>query len=221
MKVPCLLLFILLPLAGPASSAEFITLFNGKNLDGWLTGPDNAWVVQEGLLTVDRKDYDGQEHNADYLWTKEQFGDFVLDLEYKIPSRANSGIFIRTPNRNNPVYTGIEVQVANSFGQTNLSRTGTAGAIYDCLAPTKNPIKKPGEWNRCVVTCQGAQIKVELNGEQIISMNLDEWIHPNKNPDGSPNKFATPLKNFARKGHIGLQDHGRPVWYRNVKIKRL
>jgi len=181
MKVPCLLLFILLPLAGPASSAEFITLFNGKNLDGWLTGPDNAWVVQE----------------------------------------ANSGIFIRTPNRNNPVYTGIEVQVANSFGQTNLSRTGTAGAIYDCLAPTKNPIKKPGEWNRCVVTCQGAQIKVELNGEQIISMNLDEWIHPNKNPDGSPNKFATPLKNFARKGHIGLQDHGRPVWYRNVKIKRL
>ena len=52
-------------------------------------------------------------------------------------------------------------------------------------------------------------------------MDLDQWTEPNKNPDGSKNKFAKPLKDFARKGYIGLQDHGRPVWYRNIKIKKL
>jgi hypothetical protein len=52
-------------------------------------------------------------------------------------------------------------------------------------------------------------------------MNLDQWTEPNKNPDGSKNKFPRALKDFARKGYLGLQDHGRPVWYRNIKIKQL
>ncbi len=210
-----------LPDNPPNPVKGFITLFNGKNLDGWLTGPNNAWVSEDGVLTVKRK-MDGQEHNLDYLWTKEQYGNFILELEYKTTDRANSGIFIRTPDRKNPVYTGMEIQVSNSYGREGLSITGTAGAIYDCLAPTKNTIKPPGQWNNCQVTCQDNMIKVVLNGEQIIDMDVDRWTTAGQNPDEKPNKFKdAAIKDFARSGHIGLQDHGRPVWYRNIRVKRL
>jgi len=164
---------------------------------------------------------DGKEHNADYLWTKERYGDFVLELEFKIPAQANSGIFLRTSDLKDPVYTGLEIQVANSFGKTDLSRGGTAGALYDCVAPTRNTVLAPGEWNRARITCKGSRITVVLNGEAIVDADLDRWTEPQKNPDGSKNKFPKAMKDFARTGYIGLQDHGRPVWYRNVRIKPL
>ena len=56
---------------------------------------------------------------------------------------------------------------------------------------------------------------------QIIDMNLDKWTVPKKNSDGTDNKFRTALNDFSRKGHIGFQDHDHPVWYRNVKIRKL
>lgn len=207
------------------TSSGAVTLFGGREkdlTDHWMKGPgsDNAWVIDDGVLTV-RREMDGKEHNLDYLWTREQYDNFVLELEYRVTDRTNSGIFIRTPNLQDPVYTGMEIQVANSYGRQGLSNKGTAGAIYDCLAPTDNAIRPPGEWNQCRVTCQDNLIQVVLNGKQIIDMNVDHWTTGNQNPDGRRNKFATAIKDFARKGHIGLQDHGRPVWYRNIRIKRL
>jgi hypothetical protein len=208
--------------AGPKGEREFTQLFNGKDLTGWVTkGQDNAWIVEDGILTVKRDVMDGKEHNFDYLWTKDTYGDFILDLEFKVIEGTNSGIFFRTSDLKDPVYTGIEVQVCNSHGRSKVNKTGTAGAIYDCLEPTKNAINKPGEWNRCILTCKGNSVKVVLNDEQVIDMNLDDWTKPHKNPDGSDNKFGRALKDFARIGYIGLQDHGRPVWYRNVRVKRL
>ena len=212
--------FAVLGCAGPTGEQRFVTLFNGNDLTGWLTGPDNAWMVKDGELTV-KRNMDGKEHNYDYLWTKEQYGDFILDLEFKVIEGTNSGIFFRTSDLKDPVYTGIEVQVCNSYGRNRISKKGTAGAIYDCLEPTKNAINKAGEWNRCILICKGSSIKVVLNNEPIIDMNLDLWRTPHKNPDDTDNKFGRALKDFARVGYIGFQDHGRPVWYRNVRIKRL
>jgi len=209
----------------PAAAAEtdddgFITLFNGKDLTGWKTESASRWIVEKGTLTLkDRSD--GREHNFNYLWVEKPYANFVLDLECKMPERANSGIFLRTSDLKDPVYTGIEVQVCNSYGREQLSKGGTAGAIYDCLAPTKNTVKKPGEWNRFVIVCKDNRILVVLNGQKVIDMDLDRWTEPNKNPDGTKNKFSTAVKDFARKGYIGLQDHGLPIWYRNVKIKSL
>lgn len=204
----------------PTRPAAFVSLFNGMDLAGWTMGPEKSWVVEDGVIAL-RRGFDGKEHNADYLWTKETYDDFILQLEFKIPENANSGVFLRTSDLKDPVFTGIEIQVANSYGQKGLSRGGTAGSIYDCLAPTKNAVKKPGEWNQLRVACRGNMITVVLNGQQVIEMDLNRWTEPNKNPDGSPNKFPRALKDFARAGHIGLQDHGRPVWYRNLRIRRL
>lgn len=203
-----------------ADDDGFVTLFNGDNLTGWISGPDKSWVVEDGVITL-KREFDGREHNLDYLWAKDIYGDFVAELEVKIPERANSGIFLRTANLKDPVYTGIEIQVSNSFGREGLSRNGTAGAVYDCVAPVKNAVKKPGEWNQFRITCRGSRIQVVLNEQPVVDMDLDRWTKPNQNPDGSRNKFSTPLKEFAREGYFGLQDHGRPVWYRNIRIKRL
>ena len=203
------------------SEGGFVTLFNGRDLTGWTSGPDNSWIAQDGMLTVRRDNMDGKEHNFDYLWTKDTYGDFILDLEYKVMEGTNSGIFFRTSDLKDPVYTGIEIQVANSYRRQRISKTGTAGAVYDCQAPSKNAIKPPGEWNRCVLTCQGSRIQVVLNGEPVIDMDADRWTTPRQNPDGTPNKFPRAIKDFARVGYVGLQDHGRPVWYRNIRIKRL
>lgn len=202
------------------AQAGFVSLFNGKDLGGWVTGPDKSWVVEDGVIAL-KCEFDGKEHNADYLWTRETYGDFVLELEFKVPERANSGVFLRTSDLKDPVYTGLEIQVANSYGQKTPNRGGTAGAVYDCLAPSANPIKPPGQWNELQITGRASRIGVLLNGRQIVDMDLDRWTQPHKNPDGSPNKFPRALKDFARVGHIGLQDHGRPVWYRNIRVKRL
>lgn len=206
--------------AAVAADDGFISLFNGKDLSGWVNPPGAGWVVEDGVITL-RPEPDGKEHNDQYLWTGEDYGDFVLELEFKIPEQANSGVFLRTADVNDPVYTGIEVQVCNSYDRPTLTRGGTAGAVYDCQAPSKNPIKPPGEWNRFRITCDKNLVKVELNGEPIVDMDLDRWTRPNENPDGTKNKFPRALKDFARRGRIGLQNHGRPVWYRNIRVRRL
>ncbi len=71
------------------------------------------------------------------------------------------------------------------------------------------------------ITAEANKIYVVMNGEEIIDMDLDQWTEPHKNPDGTPNKFNTAYRDMPRAGHIGFQDHGDPVWYRNIKIKPL
>lgn len=221
MKMLSIALLILAGCASGSSSGDgFVSLFDGKDLSAWNAGPGNGWVVEDGVIALKNRE-DGKEHNADYLWTKERYGDFILELEFKVPEKANSGIFFRTSDLQDPVYTGFELQVANSFGRADLSRTGTAGAVYDCQAPSKNAVRPAGEWNQLRLTCKGSRVGVVLNGESIIDMDLDRWTEAQKNPDGTKNKFPRAMKDFARSGYIGLQDHGRPVWYRNVRIKPL
>ncbi len=206
----------------PAEDPEgWQALFTGQDLAGWLTGDNNKFVVENGELTVKRQNPDGQEHNLDYLWTQERYADFILELEFKVIEGTNSGVFFRTDDIMDPVYTGLEVQVANSYGQDGVSRTRTAGAVYDLMAPSKNAINKPGEWNTYRLTCLGSRVQVMLNGEDVLDMDLARWRASYRNPDGSWNKFPTPATAFSREGHIGLQDHGQPVWYRNIRLKRL
>lgn len=168
--------------------------------------------------------FDGKElvaKNHDTIWTKESYGDFILDLEFKVAKESNSGVFLRSGDIKN-VLAALEIQVHES---ADGSKYGMLGAIYDAMPPVKNAAKPVGEWNRYTITCKGPQVTVVLNGETIIDANLDNWPETGKNPDGTPNKFKKALKDFARSGPIGLQGlHGKaqaPVWYRNLKIKSL
>lgn len=183
------------------------SLFNGKDLTGWQDrdGKTSKWEVVNGTLQ-------GQKKTGD-IWSKERFGDFVLSLEFK--TTGNSGIFFRTDNPKSPVQTGIEIQVEKPNGPTKHS----VGAIYDLVAPKKN--NATTGWNKVKITAKDNMITVEMNGEVINGMDLNKWTKPNKNPDGSKNKYKTALKNFKREGHIGFQDHGHLVSYRNIEIKKL
>jgi sugar phosphate isomerase/epimerase len=171
-----------------------------------------SWAMEDGVLV--------RKGGGD-IWTKEAFGDFILDLEFKTAKKANSGVFVRTGDIADFVQTGIEVQILDYAGNDSAKSRGACGAIYHCLAPKKDVVKKTGEWNRYTITCKANRIHVVLNGEQIIDMDLDLWTEAHKNPDGTKNKFRTAFKDMPREGHIGLQDHGDPVWFRNIKIKPL
>jgi hypothetical protein len=155
------------------------------------------------------------------LWTKESYGDFILDLEFKVAKESNSGVFLRSGDIKN-VLKALEIQVHDS---TDGSKYGMVAAIYDACPPTKTMSKPVGEWNHFAITCKGPLVSVVFNGEEVIHADLDKWSEKGKNPDGTPNKFPIALKDYARKGPIGLQGlHGKaqaPVWYRNLKIKPL
>ncbi len=168
-----------------------------------------SWALADGVLA--------RKGGGD-LWTKQRYGDFILDLEFKVNKGGNSGVFIRTGSIENWLHTGIEVQVHDS---TDGTARGSCGAIYDCLAPSKDVMKDPGRWNQMTITAEANKIYVVMNGEKIIDMDLNLWTEPHKNPDGTPNKFNTAYKDMPRVGHIGFQDHGDLVWYRNIKIKPL
>jgi hypothetical protein len=196
--------------ADPKKDDGFKVLFDGKDLSAFMSAqgkePGKGWVIEENTLV--RKTAGGD------IWTKERFGNFILELEFK--TTGNSGVFIRTDKPTNNVQTGIEIQVDKPANPGKHS----VGAFYDCVAPKKDVTKKD-DWNKMVVTASNNLLSVTMNGELVNEIDLDKWTEANKNPDGSKNKFSTALKDFKREGHIGFQDHGAVVMYRNVRVKSM
>lgn len=174
--------------------------------------PKGSWELKDGVLAA---------KTHDTLWTQAAYGNFVLDFEFKVAKESNSGVFLRAGDTKNAL-SALEVQVHES---QDGALYGMVGAIYNAQPPSK-PMQKPvGEWNRFTVTCNDNTVSLIFNGEEVWDVDLENWKEARKNPDGTPNKFANALKDFARKGPIGLQGlHGKaqaPVWYRNIKVKVL
>jgi hypothetical protein len=202
----------------PAEQKEgWILLFDGKTLNGWKTssGAPSRVSVDDGCINP--------HGSGGYMMIHEKtWSDFVLALDFKISKGCNSGVFVRTypltPRPGKDVgFNGIEVAVDD----TTTAGYHDTGAIYDLVKPSKNAMKPPGQWNHMVITCDGPKIAVELNGEPVTWIDLDEWTKPNRRPDGSDHKFDVAYKDHPRFGYIGLQDHGSPCWYKNIKIKPL
>ena len=199
--------------AAPRASG-WITLFDGKDTSAWQKPAADRWAVEDGVLAWQK--------GCRNLWTKEKFGDFILDFEVKTTKGTNSGIFLRSAEgEKNWLHGSIEIQISSSYGPNRKPGKHDCGSVYDIQAPAVAAEKPVGEWNRMVIAFKGNLLKIVLNDKPIIDINLDNWPEAHKNPDGSKNKFKTAYKDMAKVGHLGLQDHGRPVWYRNVKVKRL
>lgn len=200
----------------PAEKAlGYKLLFDGKTLSGWkCTDPNSkGWEVVDGAIFYNVK-------GGGYLATNERYGNFELKIDFKVDHGTNSGIFFRWDDLRDPVQTGIEMQIYDSAGVKNPSRHD-CGAIYDVLAPSENAMKPAMEWNSVLLRCRNNIISVTMNGKRIINMDLDKWTEPHRNPDGSGNKFRAAYKDMPREGHIGLQEHGGKLWFKNIKIRRL
>lgn len=199
-----------LGLLGAAARAGDAVDLLAEGLASWQTDKPGTWVVNEGVLSPSDKP-------GGYIWSKEAYGDLELTLEYKTSKECNSGVFFRTDPKN-AVQGGFEIQLASN---DIYEGKHVVGALYDAQAPTEKAGKADGEWNVMKLRCKGPKITVVLNGKTVLEADIDQWTTANKNPDGSKNKFKTALKDLPRSGHIGLQYHGHPVWFRNVKLKKL
>jgi hypothetical protein len=194
------------------AEGKWAQLFNGRDFSGWFFNPSNRWLMVDGVLTWKQAAVD--------LWTEKEYGDFILDLEFKCSPGCNSGVFIRTEDVKDNVQTGLEIQIWDSYGVEKQEKHHCA-AVYDALAASINAEKKPGEWNRMTITAKANRVWVVLNDQLVIDMDLDQWAEAGKNPDGTKNKYRKALKDFPRKGRIGIQDHHKAVWFRNVRIQEL
>jgi len=195
-------------------NAEWKELFDGETLSGWgITGNEAGWTLEEGAIKC-------KAQNGGYLYTKEEYENFVLSVDFKIAEGTNSGIFVRWSDLEDPVHTGIEVQILDSYHDKVLDRH-SCGALYDMVAPSENACKPPGEWSNTTIRAEGSLISVKHNGETVAQMDMDEWTEAGVNPDGTENKFNYAWSEMPREGHIGLQDHNGVIWFRSIKLKEL
>lgn len=205
-----------LALAGVGLGADegFKKIFDGKSADRWLIAADNplpkANVQEDGL---------NPHKSGGYIVVHDQkHEDFILDFDYKLSKKCNSGVFIRVGDLKDPVMTGIEVAIDD----TTERGLHDSGAFYDLVAPRVNAQKPVGEWNHMTITAKGPKIEVVLNGETVSKIDLDEWTIPGTRPDGSKHKFSkVAMKSMIRGGYLGFQDHGQDCWYKNVMVKDL
>ena len=190
---------------------------------GWVTRQWNdvskpaetskPWVVKNGVLI-------SGEPRGTWLVNEREYGDFVLEFEFKLGPLGNSGLALRAPMRGDPAFDGMELQMADVRYNPEAKDSELTGGIYRAIAPRKQ-VYKPTEWNRYEVKLQGERLRVLLNGELIHDVDLSREANTVKRHDGSD---APPVKDRPKRGHIGFQDLSRggdPVKIRNAQIKVL
>ena len=187
---------------------DFESVFNGKNLDGWLGPIQNYEVIDQTIRCKKGK--------GGTIFTKEKYQDFVVELEFKLPSGGNNGLAIRYPGRGNAAYQGMcELQVLdNTHPRYNkLDPRQFHGSAYGISAAKKGFLLKPEKWNQQEVTVMGSSIVVILNGNLILDADLskiDTFMADKKHPGIN-----------LKEGHFGFAGHNDPVSYRNIRIKRI
>jgi hypothetical protein len=203
-------------------------LYDGKTTKGWhvwLNKSDgSAWKSIDGTLYFDpSKKENGKTVGGGDLMSDGEYENFHLTLEWKISEKGNSGIIFLS--KEDPKYTwcwltGPEMQILHNDGHPDGKITKhRAGDLYDLVQSASEPVKGPGEWNKAEIRIKDRKLDLYLNGVNVVSTTMgdENW---NKLIAGS--KFKT-LPDFAKftKGKFALQDHGDPVWYRNIKIREL
>jgi hypothetical protein len=211
------LLFLTSVIKAQNSPEDWQPLFT-KNLSN-ADFPRGVWsVTDDGVLTATEDQC---------LWTKKDYDNFILDLDFKTADGTNSGVIVYCSDTKNWIPHSVEVQIADDFSEewSKADKTWQCAAIFGHLAASESRVKPPGEWNTMRIACKGKLIHVILNGALVTDMDMSKWTSATKNPDGSdiPSWLSTPFAQLPTKGKIGLQGKhaGAPIWFRNIKIKEL
>ncbi len=195
-----------------ASKGEsgFVSVFNGRDFAGW-EGPLEDYEIQDGAIRCKPK-------RGGTIFTKAEFGDFLVRLEIKFPPGGNNGLAIRYPGQGGAASVGMcELQVLDDHYEKatgeKIDPRQAHGSAY-AMAPAARGFHRPiGEWNFQEVSVQGSKIKVELNGFLILDTDLSK-ITSFMNNSEHPGKDRT-------KGHFGFAGHNDPVAFRHIRLKPL
>ena len=189
---------------GPAGGAEDLL---ATGLVGWQQiggGPGN-WQIEDGILSA--------QGQGGWLSTVRPYDDFALSLEFRVAPEGNSGVFLRAPHRGDPAYAGMEIQIIHDRAEQwrDLRPSQYTGSIYGIQAPSERASKRANEWQTMAVSCKGPQVKVILNGQEVVDTSTTYY----------PYKYGTHPGLTRRTGYLGLQDHGGGVEFRHIEIKAL
>lgn len=225
--------------AAPAAAAEdtsistenagaWTTLFNGTDLSGWHTygkeGVGAAWKIDDGAIYLDVANKDGwQAEGGGDIVTDKSFGNYELELEWKIGECGNSGIIyniVETDEYDYPWLTGPEMQVLDNTCHPDAKiKTHRAGDLYDFISVAEENVKPAGQWNKVNLIVTDGKVEHWLNGKKQVE-------YANKGPEWEAMIDKSKFKDFdafgmSTSGKISLQDHGDAVWYRNIRIREL
>jgi hypothetical protein len=203
-----LALFALVPLQ--AADGGWVSLFNGKNLDGWrlMGGVGPGYVVEDGKIVC-------PSDGGGNLFTEKEYANFVLRVEFRLSEGGNNGIGLRAPYQGDAAYQGMEIQVLDDPAPVYASiQPGQhCGSIYDVFPAKQGALKPTGEWNAYEIVANGRRIGIRLNGTLVVDADLDTVKDP---------AVLKRHPGLARTtGHIGFLGHTSRVEFRNVRLKEL
>ena len=197
--------------ANPSESeAEFVSLYNGKDLTGWIGNVAGYVAEADGKLVCTPSRGTGGN-----IYTEKEYSNFILRFDFKLTPGANNGLGIRAPTEGDAAYVGMELQILDDTAAIykDIKPWQRHGSIYG-VAPAKTGFLKPiGEWNSEEVIADGRHITVKLNGETIVDVDIDKVETP------TPREQHPGLKRTT--GHIGFLGHGSPLAFRKIRIKEL
>jgi hypothetical protein len=197
---------------GPPPS-DAIVLFDGKDLSQWTgeNGSDAKWVVRDGYVEV---------NGTGSIMTREKFGDVQLHIEWASPEkvegegqgRGNSGVYLQGR---------YEIQVLDSYHNKTYP-DGQAGAFYGNFPPLVNAARKPGQWQTYDIIFQAP--KLSADGKSVepgYFTVLHNGVLVQNHVPVKGSTTASVFQGTTPKAPLVLQDHGNPVRYRNIWIRRL
>ena len=232
-KYTLLFIIILLTACSSKKDSDWIYLFDGETTDGWRayngeTIP-NKWAAVDGNLTFDTELKLEEEWSGggDIIYHKEQFEYFELYLEWKLPKGGNSGVFYHVQEGYNAPYEiSPEYQILDDDGweeinNAKLESWQKSGADYAMHEPNidNKSLNPAGEWNSSRIIYTKEKAEHWLNGKLLLSFvpYSEDWY--SKRNSGKWDDF--PDYGKFKNGYIALQDHDTPIWFRNIKIKKL
>jgi len=204
-------LSLLMAVTLAAAEPSFVSLFDGKTLNGWtLVGKHGpGYMVENGILVCPAE-------GGGNLYTAREYSDFVFRFEFRMEPGGNSGIGIRSPLEGDAAYVGMEIQILDDGHEKYkgwLKPEQHHGSVYGVIPARTGFLKTAGEWNEEEILVEGRRIRVTLNGVIILDSSLDIVREP---------AVLKEHPGLARKsGHVGFLGHDTRVEFRNIRIKEL